>query len=140
MRSLPTTLLALAALPSAAAALQPGLYEISMQMVMQGMPVQLPVASFRQCISAQDVADGTAYVSGEKNQDCRTRNLRQSGNTVSYDFACTLPGGQRMIGQSDGASQANGYDVLMRGRFVPALDGVREFSQKLQARRLGNCQ
>ena len=123
----------------AASTMQPGLYEISMQFVLRGMPVQMPVTTFQQCITVQDVLDGKAYSSSE-NKDCKISKLRQSGNQVSYDFNCAAQqGGPRMVGHASGSSHATGYDVMMNGRFVPAMEGMSEFSQKLSARRLGPC-
>ena len=123
----------------AAPPLQPGLYDISMQFVLKGMPIQLPVTRFQQCVTAQDVANGMAYASSE-NKDCTIRNLNQSGDQVVYEFNCaSQQGGPRMIGRARGTSHATGYDVMMEGRFDPAIEGMREFSQKLNARRLGDC-
>ena len=143
MRTLLTVVLfGLTALPAAASApvMQPGLYEISMQMVMKGMPMQMPATTIRHCITPQDIASGNAYASGKNSKDCKISNLKQSGNTVSYDFACAMQGGQgTMVGHSSGTSSANGYDILMNGRFVPAMGGMSEFSQKMSARRLGDC-
>ena len=135
-----TVLLGLTALPAAAApTMQPGLYSISMQFVMKGMPIQMPVTTFQQCITAQDVSNGMAYASSE-NKDCKISNLRQNGDQVSYDFNCAgQPGGPRMMGRASGRSHATGYDVMMSGRFVPAMEGMSEFSQKMSARRLGHC-
>ena len=139
-RLLTATLLSLTILPAVAApTMQPGLYEISMQMVMKGMPMQMPVSSFRHCITPQDIVDGKAYASSENSKDCKISNLRQSGNAVSYDFACVMQGSGSMVGRSSGTHHATGYDILMSGRFVPAMEGMSEFSQKLSAKRLGNC-
>ena len=142
MRTLLTAaLLCLAALPAAAApAMQPGLYDISMQMVMKGMPMQMPVMTFRHCITPEDVASGNAYSSSRNSKDCKITNLRQSGSTVSYDFTCPMEGGGGlMVGHSSGTSHATGYDILMNGRFVPAMEGMSEFNQKMSAKRLGAC-
>ena len=143
MRTLLTVaLLGLTALPAAAAApvMQPGLYDISVQMVMKGMPMQMPVMTFRHCITAQDIIDGNAYASSKNSQDCKISNLKQSGSTVSYDFACPMEGGGGlMVGHSSGTTHATGYDMLMSGRFVPAMEGMSEFNQKMSAKRLGAC-
>jgi hypothetical protein len=141
MRSLLTAaLLSLVAVPVAAAPiLQPGLYAISLQMVLKGMSMQMPVMSFRHCITTQDIADGNAYASSENSKDCKIGKLRQNGSTVSYDFSCAMDGGGRMIGRSSGTSHATGYDIMMSGRYVPATEGMNEFSQKMWARRLGTC-
>jgi hypothetical protein len=140
MRPLLTAaLLILAALPAAAApTLQPGLYDISVQVVMKGMPMQMPAMKVQQCLTDQDIADGKAYASN-KNKDCKISKLIQSGNQVSYDFNCAMEGGQRMAGRASGTTHATGYDILMSGRFIPAMEGMSEFSQKIQARRLGDC-
>lgn len=139
-RLLTATLLSLTILPAVAApTMQPGLYEVSMQMVMKGMPMQMPVSSFRHCITPQDIVDGKAYASSENSKDCKISNLRQSGNAVSYDFACVMQGSGGMVGRSSGTHHATGYDILMSGRFVPAMEGMSEFSQKMSAKRLGNC-
>jgi len=136
---LTAALFTLSALPAAAApTLQPGLYDISVQIVMKGMPMQMPVMTLRQCLTAQDVADGKAYASN-KNKDCKISKLSQSGNQVSYDFNCAMEGSQRMAGRASGTTHATGYDVLMSGRFVPAMEGMGEFSQKIHAKRLGDC-
>jgi hypothetical protein len=138
---LTAALLSLTALPAAAAPpMQPGLYDISVQMVMKGMPMQMPVMTFRHCITPEDVANGNAYASSRNSKDCKISNLRQSGSTVSYDFACVMEGGRgHMLGHSTGTSHATGYDILMSGRFVPAMEGMSEFSQKMSAKRLGAC-
>ena len=132
--------LVLTALPAAAApTMQPGLYSISMQFVLKGMPVQMPVTTFQQCFTAQDIFNGKAYASNE-NKDCKISNLRQNGDQVNYDFNCAgQPGGPRMMGRASGSSHATGYDVMMSGRFVPAMEGMSEFSQKMSAKRLGPC-
>ncbi len=138
---LSATLLALTIQPAAAAppTLQPGLYEISVQMEMKGMPMKMPVSSFRHCITPQDIADGKAYVSSKDNKDCKISNLKQSGNAVSYDFTCAMQGHGSMVGRTSGTSHATGYDMQMNGRFVPAMEGMSEFSQKMRAKRLGEC-
>ncbi|MGK2953735.1 MAG: DUF3617 domain-containing protein [Thiobacillus sp.] len=140
MRPLLTAaLLTLTALPAAAApTLQPGLYDISAQIVMKGMPIQMPVMTFRQCLTAQDVADGKAYAANE-NKDCTISKLSERSNQVSYDFNCAMGGGQRMVGRASGTTHTTGYDVMMNGRFAPAMEGMSEFSQKLSAKRLGAC-
>ncbi len=138
---LTAALLVLSPLPAAAAApiMQPGLYEISVQMVMKGMPMQMPVSSFRHCITPQDIVDGKAYASSKDSKDCKISNLKQSGDKVSYDFACVMQGHGNMVGHSSGTSHATGYAMTTSGRFVPAMEGMSEFSQKMNAKRLGDC-
>lgn len=142
MRALLTAgLIFLFSFPAVAAApmMQAGLYEVSLQLVLKNMPVQMPVSSFRHCITAQDIIDGNAYASSEKTQDCKISNLRQSIHAVSYDFACSLPGKGRMLGRASGTQHAAGYDIMMNGRFDPPMAGMSEFGQTMHAKRLGAC-
>lgn len=44
-----------------------------------------------------------------------------------------------MVGRASGSSHATGYDILMDGRYVPAMEGMREFTQTIRARRIGDC-
>lgn len=131
------SLLALTALPAAAQpVVQPGLYSISAQIVVPGLPLQMPVMTFRRCLTPQDIVDGQAYASSP-GKDCTIDQLSQSADRVSYDFNCAMEGGQRVIGRASGTTHATGYDIKMDGRFVPGLQGMSEFSQKLSATRLG---
>jgi hypothetical protein len=126
------------ALAAASPAMQPGLYDIAMQMEMKGMPMQMPPMKFQQCLTAKDIDEGKAYTSGD-NKDCKITSFKQNGNKVSYEFNCAVEGGRRMVGQSSGTSHASGYDIAMNGRFIPAMEGMSEFSQKLSAKRIGAC-
>ncbi len=111
---LSAALLVLSPLPATAAApaMQPGLYEITGQMAMKGLPMQMPAFTFQHCITPQD---------------------------ISYDFACVMQDHGSMVGRASGSSRATGYDMQMNGRFVPAMAGMSEFSQKMSAKRLGAC-
>lgn len=103
------------------------------------MPMKIPASSFRHCIASRDIADGNAYARSKDNKDCKISNLKQRGNAVSYDFACVMQDHGSMVGHTSGTGHATGYDLQMRGRFVAAMEGMSEFSQKMRAKRLGDC-
>lgn len=131
----------LAALPAAAtaAALQPGLYEVSLQLVMRGTPLQLPVRVVQQCVTPREIVNGSAYAASETGLPCAVSRLQQVGDKVNYHFTCPTAGGSRMVGRASGSSHAAGWDVLMGGRYVPSLGGISEFTQTARARRIGDC-
>lgn len=133
--------LVLAALPAVAtaAALQPGLYEISLQLLMRGTPLQLPVRVVQQCVTPREIVNGSAYAASETGAPCTVSRLQRYGDKVNYHFTCPTAGGGRMIGRASGSSHAAGWDVLMDGRYVPSLAGMSEFTQRAQARRIGDC-
>lgn len=134
-------LLAAATLPAtaAAAALQPGLYEISLQLVMRGTPLQLPVRVVQQCVTPREIVNGSAYAASETGLPCTVSRLQQYGDKVNYHFTCPTAGGGRMVGQAHGTRHVAGYDILMSGRFVPSMEGMSEFTQKIRATRIGGC-
>jgi len=72
---------------SAWAEFKEGLWEVTTQVEMkgmQGMPQSIPPATFRQCITKNDPVPQNK----DKNLECKTVNLKTSGNTVSYTVEC----------------------------------------------------
>lgn len=134
-------LLVLTALPAVASAtaLQPGLYEVSLQLMLRGTPLQLPMRVVQQCVAPREVVNGSAYAASETGLPCAVSRLQQYGDKVNYHFTCPTSGGGRMIGRASGNSHATGWDVQMGGRYVPSLEGMREFTQHARARRIGDC-
>lgn len=66
------------------AQLKDGLWEITTQVQMKGMPQQMPPTTFRQCISKSDPVPK----SQDKSYECKTTSQKMSGNTVSYAVEC----------------------------------------------------
>ena len=124
---------------ASAGVLQPGLYEISLQLMMRGTPLQLPVRVVQQCVTPREIVNGSAYAASETGLPCAVSRLQQYGNKVNYHFSCPTAGGGRMVGRASGSSDATGWDVLMDGRYVPSMEGMSEFTQHARARRIGDC-
>lgn len=66
------------------AQLKDGLWEITTQVEMKGMPHQMPPATFRQCMTKNDPVPKNQ----DKNYDCKTTGQKISGNTISYTVEC----------------------------------------------------
>lgn len=130
----------LSALPLSAAAAEPtpGLYEMSMQMLIKGSPMPTPVISFKQCLTADDVKSGKAYRPSEDPKQCTLGEMKLSGATVAFDFSCKEEG-VTMKGRATGKSDAQSYSMLMVGNFDPPQQGMSEFRQTLKAKRVGDC-
>ena len=84
-------LLALAAalgLPGAPAlaAMQPGLWELSMTVTVDGKPQTVPVA--RECVSQKDIDDGEKVLP-RPDGECKLSNVRRTPDRATYDLACT---------------------------------------------------
>ena len=61
-----------------------GLWEITTQVEMKGMPQQMAPATMRQCITRSDPVPKNQ----DKNYECKTTGQKISGNTVSYTVEC----------------------------------------------------
>lgn len=61
-----------------------GLWEITSQVEIKGMPNAAPPTTVRQCITKNDPVPQTK----EKNYDCKTIAHKISGNTVLYNVEC----------------------------------------------------
>ena len=134
-------LAALAALVSPAASAadpQPGLYEVSMQMLVRGAPMPMPAMSFRQCLTAGDIADGRAWRPSEKPDACKISNLGNANSRVSFNFTCS-DNGVVMHGTASGSSDTSGYSMLLTGKIEPAINGLNEFRQTMKGKRIGDC-
>lgn len=68
---------------------QPGEYQITSSMQMPGMaPGTIPPQTVSQCMTRQDPIPKDEAASG----NCRIKNMKQSGNTVSWEMECNQQG------------------------------------------------
>lgn len=130
MRMLPLFLIS-ATLLAHAEEMQPGLWEISSQVKIPGM--QMPANKMTFCYSAKDIREGRHY-RPDPNSDCQIANLRQSGNTVSFDIICKHDG-QITTMNSKGTFTATAFQVEQKMRTA----GMGEMTTLTQGRRLGDC-
>jgi hypothetical protein len=66
------------------AELKEGLWEITTQVEIKGMPQSIPPATVRQCITKNDAVPQNK----DKSYECKTTAQNMSGNTVSYTVEC----------------------------------------------------
>jgi uncharacterized protein DUF3617 len=128
--------LAFAAIASDAAAqnpMRPGRWEVTAQMDMPGMPVQMPAMKNTQCITQQQIDSPThAVPSGPGNpNDCKVSDYKVSGNTVTWNMACASQG---MTGSGELKFAGDSYEGL-----VKMMMQQKEMAMKLNGKRLGDC-
>ena len=87
--SLTGTALLLIAVPSLSAdGNQPGdLWQTTSQMVMAGMPFQIPAQSLSLCVAKNK----TPPPPSQRGQQCTTSNYVTAGNTTTWHMACSKP-------------------------------------------------
>jgi Protein of unknown function (DUF3617) len=75
-----------------------GLYETTVQSEMPGMPKGAGAQPFKaqQCITKEDIDRGNAKTFNQEamkqNSSCEMKNVKQSGNSASYDTVCPKEG------------------------------------------------
>lgn len=125
-----------AAAPGAAAQnpMRPGRWEVSMQMEMPNMPVQMPAIKTTQCITqAQIDGPDKALPKGPDNPNaCKVSDYKVSGNTVTWKMACS--GSQAMTGTGEMRFNGDAYDGVMKMTMEE-----REMTMKYSGKRLGDC-
>jgi hypothetical protein len=111
--------------------MKPGQWEYSTRMEMPGMPMALPPTVVQHCLKAEDVAAYRNF-QPENPGACEMRNLKTSGNTVTYDMECK--GEHAVSGRYEFTTTASS----MQGSGTMQMQG-QQMTMKLSARRLGDC-
>lgn len=119
---------------SAFAEFKEGLWEITTQVEMKGMPQSMPPTTFRQCITKNEAVPQNK----DKSYDCKTVNQKISGNTVSYTVECK---------GKEGAMQTSGTttytDKSMNGESTTTfkMKGQPEMkmANKIKGKYIGVC-
>ena len=116
------------------AQIKDGLWEMTSQIQMQGMPHQMPPATFRQCITKED----PVVKNQDKNHDCKTTRLKISGNTVSYAIDCQTPEGTM---SSEGKSTYTGSTMEGEAttRFKMKGQPAMQMKSRIKGKYIGPC-
>lgn len=123
---------------SAMQQMQPGEWEISMQLPNGGA---LP--GTRVCLTPEDVSRGAAAMAGGGRQqegiNCDYSGVSIAGGRISGTSSCTQPGGMSVSITMDGTMTPTEYAVNQRMRTT--INGqTRETEARITGRRIGECQ
>lgn len=119
----------------AAPNMKPGLWETHVRTEMAGMPMQMPPVTMRQCIRKQDLVPQT----NSSGQECKVVDQNISNDTVTWRIDCKAQGME---------SSGRGKIVYRGDTFQGQIDmtmeqqgmGPMTMSQKLEGKRVGDCQ
>jgi hypothetical protein len=115
----------------AADGMKPGMYDYTVKMEMPGMPFQMPPQNFQRCVSQADVDKGKQYDNqSDRGSDCEVKNMKQSGNKVSFDLACK--------DGTTGHAEYSATDTTMSGKTVMTREGT-PMTMAMSAKRVGDC-
>lgn len=123
----------LAASPAAAQAnLQPGKYQVTMEM--SGAGEAMPAVKTESCVTSQDVANiATLLVQDAQDEDCKVSNLKFQSDRAAFLMSCSV-GGERYESSAELRFASDSYDGS-----VTTKTGGEVFTTRISGKRLGPC-
>lgn len=116
--------------------MQPGLWAITTEMEMPGMPMKMPPQTMRHCYTAKDLERGQNTVPQSRNGNCTVKDYSLKGNTATWSIECTGPNAMRGTGSM--TTTATSYTGTMKS-VINNPGGRMEMTSHLNAKRVGNC-
>ena len=109
--------------------LNDGLWEITAEVEMQGMPMKMPAVTHTQCITQENaVPDGS-----QMDRDCEMITSNTAGDIVTWEMECDGPEGKtKMVGEITYTSDTFEGTLKMEMQGMPIL-------QKMRGLRIGEC-
>jgi hypothetical protein len=113
-----------------------GKWEISGEMKLEGMPFPMPPVpvKFEQCLTKKDMVP----MKREKNQDCKTPDVKTDGSTVTWSTECKDKNG---VTESTGTATYKGdvFTSTMHTKTTNAKGSKTESTMKMSGKRIGDC-
>ena len=124
---------------SAATAMKPGLWEVTVSNDITGMPVKQPPVTVRQCYKPEDVKDPQRMIPKQQdpNFKCDTRDYKMSGDTATWNLACkgqgmTMTGKGSMTMKGESYKGSSVMDMNAGGRAM-------KISTSMSGKWVGEC-
>ena len=119
---------------NAQARIKYGLWEITVQVQMDGAPVDAPQEKIRKCISRKDLTPGN----NQDKEGCDKGKVTRKGDTVNWTVSCSKDD-HTMTG--NGLVVYSGNTMTGNAQFQAGGKGLATMKMKLQykGKRLGKC-
>lgn len=127
--------LALAGLSATAAPMQPGLWELTMTVVVNGEPQTVPSA--RDCITQKDIDDGRKTLPRPEGA-CTLSNVQRTDERATYDLECRKDNVVTR-GRADIAFAPERYDGKVNLEVAGRGEVAMPIAMVLLATRVGAC-
>ncbi|MDO8484538.1 MAG: DUF3617 family protein [Candidatus Limnocylindrales bacterium] len=116
---------------SAQGPMRAGRWEITTQMQMPNMPVQMPAMKTMQCITKEQLESSSKGLptAADGRSSCKVSDYKVDGNKVTWNMECP-----DMTGTGEITFKADTYEGLMK---LTTKQG--DMSMKMSANRLGEC-
>lgn len=116
------------------AQLKDGLWEITTQVQIKGMPQQMPPVTSRQCMDKSDPVPKNQ----DKNYDCKTTSQKISGNTINYTVECKGKDGV-MVTTGKNTYTGSTMDGTTTTSFKMKGQPEMQMTSKMSGKYLGAC-
>ena len=126
-----TCLLFVPTISLAANEMRDGLWQITTQVEMAEMPMQIPATVIKHCYTKDDVKVREKFIATDKN--CKVTEMKTTGNKVKWSMKCTGENAGTMTGETVFAGDS--YASVMRMK----AEG-HNMTMKVKGKRLGNCE
>lgn len=114
-----------------------GEWDVKMEMIMAGLPANMPAMTTKQCITPAEASDPQKMMPpqgrGANPGDCKVSDYKVDGNKVTWSMACE--GRQPLTGTGEFVYADDGYTGTMKMN----LQGRGEMTMKYTGKRLGDC-
>jgi len=114
----------------AADSIREGLWEVTTQMEMPGMPMKMPATVMKHCYTKNDVSDQKNIISRDKN--CVVTDLKTSSNKVTWKMKCTGENAGTMTGETVFGNDS--YTSVMKMN-----SHGQKMTMTVKGKRLGTC-
>ena len=109
-----------------------GLWEMTVKVEIEGMPMTMAPITNTQCITK----DMMVPKSGQQGQECEITNQKTVGNTLTYDIECSSPGGS-MKGHGEATYTGDTMTGTMEANMP--CQGDMKMITKMSGKRIGPC-
>jgi hypothetical protein len=109
--------------------MQEGLWEITTELEMPGMPMKMPPTTFTQCIKK----DQMVPMDEKPDQKCKIKDVSTKGNTTRWTVECSEAGGQMT-----GKGMVTYHGDKMEGNMSMQTQGMT-MTSRYKGRRVGAC-
>lgn len=129
-----TAIILFSASPALAAPdIVPGMWEITTQVSMAGMPMAMPKNTMQQCLDKKDLVPGASA----EQDGCKMKSTKITGNTVTWELHCKTDGTKTKSKGSityRGTSFSGSININMTGE-----SGTQSMKQTMEGKRIGKC-
>jgi hypothetical protein len=114
-----------------------GLWEITTKAEIKGMSNQMPATTMKQCITKNDIVPKPEKQ--EKGQECKIKDQKVSGDTVTYALECKDKGGTIVEVSGKTTYKGNVFDGATTTTIKSKEQGTMQMTSKMSGKYIGPC-